>query len=99
LIVNASRILHLNPTAAWMAFLFLEKSPLEDAVRRIRKQFSVTDHQARQDYQSIQSQLDELVRPDGACPIHEMELDTLAPFSARPSAPYRMDLAPVGNTN
>jgi radical SAM protein with 4Fe4S-binding SPASM domain len=93
LIVNASRILHLNPTAAWMAFLFLEKSPLEDAVRRIRKQFRVTDHQARQDYQSIQSQLDELVRPDGACPIHELDLDTLAPFSARPSAPYRMDLA------
>jgi radical SAM protein with 4Fe4S-binding SPASM domain len=93
LIVNANRILHLNPTAAWMAFLFLEKSPLEDAVRRIRKQFRVTDHQARKDYQSIQSQLDELVRPDGACPIHEMDLDTFAPFSARPSAPYRMDLA------
>lgn len=93
LIVNASRILHLNPTAAWMAFLFLEKLPTNEAIRRIRKKFRVTEHQASQDYQSIQSQLGELARPDGACPIHEMDLDTLAPFSTRPSAPYRMDLA------
>ena len=37
--------------------------------------------------------LAELIRPDGACPIHELDLDTSMPFSARPSAPYRMDLA------
>ena len=42
---------------------------------------------------TIRSQLDELVRPDGACPIHDLDLETVAPFSARPSAPYRMDLA------
>jgi radical SAM protein with 4Fe4S-binding SPASM domain len=93
LIVNASRILHLNPSAAWMAYLFLEKTPSADAVQLIKKQFRVATKQAHQDYQTIQAQLDELIRPDGACPIHEMDLDTLAPFSARPSAPYRMDLA------
>jgi radical SAM protein with 4Fe4S-binding SPASM domain len=93
LIVNASRILHLNPTAARMAFLSLEQTPTDQAIQNIKKQFRVSSDQARQDYRSIQSQLDELVRPDGACPIHEMDLDTLAPFSARPSAPYRMDLA------
>ena len=93
LIVNASRILHLNPSAAWMAHLFLEKSSPTDAVSLIKKRFRVTSKQALQDYQSIQTQLEDLIRPDGACPIHEMDLDTLAPFSARPSAPYRMDLA------
>ena len=93
LIVNASRILHLNPTAAWMAYLFLEKNSPEEATKQIRKQFHVSASQANEDYQSIQSQLDELIRPDGACPIHEMDLDTLAPFSTHPTAPYRMDLA------
>ncbi len=34
-----------------------------------------------------------MVRPDGACPIHDLELEVNMPFSARPSAPYRMDLA------
>ncbi len=33
------------------------------------------------------------MRPDGACPIHELDLETTMPFSAPPSAPYRMDLA------
>jgi len=93
LIVNASRILHLNPTAAWMAFLHLEKIRSEDAVRMLHKQFHVSMQQARKDFQSTQTQLDELIRPDSACPIHEMDIDTLAPFSVRPNAPYRMDLA------
>jgi radical SAM protein with 4Fe4S-binding SPASM domain len=93
LIVNANRIMHLNPTAALMAYLLLERTPEAEAVSAIRKQYHVNADQARGDLRTIQSQLSELVRPDGACPIHELELETLAPFSARPSAPYRMDLA------
>ena len=44
-------------------------------------------------WRPIRGQLEELVRPDGACPIHELELETIMPFSARPTAPYRLDLA------
>ena len=40
-----------------------------------------------------QLNLDELLRPDGACPVHELGLETIMPFSPRPSAPYRLDLA------
>jgi len=93
LIVNANRILHLNPTAALMAHLVLEKTPEPDAIRTVRRQYRVSASQARADLQAIQAQLAELTRPDGACPVHDLELETLAPFSARPSAPYRMDLA------
>ncbi len=93
LIVNANRIMHLNPTAALMAYLILEKTPQQDAVRIVRKQYRVSASQARADLQSIQFQLSELTRPDGACPVHDLELETIAPFSARPTAPYRMDLA------
>ncbi len=93
LIVNANRIMHLNPTAALMAYLVLEKTPGPDAVQAVRAKYRVGASQARADLQSIQDQLTELVRPDGACPVHDLELETIAPFSARPSAPYRMDLA------
>jgi radical SAM protein with 4Fe4S-binding SPASM domain len=93
LIVNANRIMHLNPTAALLAYLVLEKTPQQDAVRIVRKQYRVSSSQARADLQSIQFQLSELTRPDGACPVHDLELETIAPFSARPTAPYRMDLA------
>lgn len=93
LIVNASRVMHLNPTAALMAWLVLEKVDEAAAVRAIQKKYRVTRTQARADLQSVNAQLDELTRPDGACPIHELDLETVAPFSARPSAPYRLDLA------
>lgn len=93
LIVNASRILHLNPTAALMAYLVLEEKPVADAVKTITRQYRISRRQARSDLSTFNLQLSDLIRPDGACPIHDLELDTVAPFSARPSAPYRMDLA------
>ncbi|MBN1305863.1 MAG: radical SAM protein [Anaerolineales bacterium] len=93
LIVNANQVMHLNPTAALMAFLVLEKTPEHQALRTIRQQYRVREAQACMDFQEIRDQLDNLVRPDGACPIHDLGLDSIAPFSARPSAPYRMDLA------
>ncbi len=64
-----------------------------EAVRLIRRKYHVNAVQARADVAAIRSQLDELVRPDGACPIHELGLETVMPFSARPTAPYRLDLA------
>jgi radical SAM protein with 4Fe4S-binding SPASM domain len=93
LIVNANRILHLNPTAALMAYFILEQTPEPDAVRLIRKKYHVNAAQAQLDLGAVRGQLEELIRPDGACPIHDLNLDTVAPFSARPSAPYRLDLA------
>jgi radical SAM protein with 4Fe4S-binding SPASM domain len=93
LLINASRILHLNPTAAALAYFALEKLPLRDAVRAIRRVYSVSASQVLKDYQVISEQLDTLVRPEGACPVHDLDLETIVPFSARPSAPYRMDLA------
>ncbi len=93
LIVNASRILHLNPTAALMAYLVLEGMSENEAVRSIRDKYRVGAAQARSDFTNLHTQLEELVRPDGACPIHEMGLETIMPFSVRPTAPYRLDLA------
>ena len=93
LIVNANRIIHLNPTAAMMAYLVLEGTPAADAARAITRQYRVNDKQVHADLATFNMQLSELLRPDGACPIHDLELETIAPFSARPSAPYRMDLA------
>ncbi len=93
LVINANRVMHLNPTAALMAYLLLEKTDEKDAVKAIQHEYRVSASQARSDLADFNQQLDELIRPDGACPVHELELDTLMPFSARPSAPYRMDLA------
>jgi radical SAM protein with 4Fe4S-binding SPASM domain len=93
LVVNANRVMHLNPTAALMAYLLLEKTAEKDAIKSIQRVYHVSASQAREDLSTFEMQLSELLRPDGACPVHELELDAIMPFSARPSAPYRMDLA------
>lgn len=93
LIVNASSVMHLNPTAAMMAYLILEKVEEQQAIQTIQKRYRVSGKQARQDISEFRIQLSELLRPDGACAIHDLELEMNMPFSARPSAPYRMDLA------
>jgi radical SAM protein with 4Fe4S-binding SPASM domain len=93
LIVNASSVMHLNPTATFMAWLILEGKTKEESALALRSRYAVSKQQAASDLFSFLSQFEELIRPDGACPIHEMELDALMPFSARPTAPYRMDLA------
>lgn len=93
LLVNASRVFNLNPTAAYMTHLALEKTAEPGAVLALTHRYHISRKQARLDYQNLNQLLAELLRPDGACPIHELDLETTAPFSAHPSAPYRMDLA------
>ena len=93
LIVNASSVMYLNPTAAYMAWLILEGKSEQECLALITGRYSVSRAAARNDLSALELQLDDLIRPDGACPIHELELDSMMPFSARPSAPYRMDLA------
>lgn len=91
LIVNASSVMHLNPSAAFMAYLILEKVDEEQAVNAIHQKYRVNKSQARADYSSFNLHLSSLFTD--ACPIHELDLEATMPFSARPSAPYRMDLA------
>jgi radical SAM protein with 4Fe4S-binding SPASM domain len=93
LIVNANRVMHLNPTAAFMAWLILEGKTEEERMCALISRYAVSKKQAETDLSFFLIQLEELLRPDGACPIHELDLESVMPFSARPASPYRMDLA------
>ncbi len=93
LIVNANRVMHLNPTAALMAYLLLEKKEEKEIIKTVQRNYAVQKEQVLADLETLNFQLSNLIRPDGACPVHELDLEMNMPFSARPSAPYRMDLA------
>ena len=94
LLVNANRVLHLNPTATLMAFLALEKYPPKRAVKILQKQYNVSNTQADHDYAKYIADLDLLIRPgDDSCPICDLDIEITAPFTSKPAAPYRMDLA------
>ncbi len=93
LLINASRVLHLNPTATLMASLLLQGHSEPTVLRALRRRYRVGRAQALADLRAFRQQLFALLRPDEVCPLHDLEVDTWRPFQARPSAPYRMDLA------
>lgn len=93
LLVNASRAYTLNPTAACMAWFYLNGAGERGAISALTRKFNVPHREAELDYRDFTARFDDLVAPNGGCPICDLGLDTAAPFSSRPSAPYRMDLA------
>jgi radical SAM protein with 4Fe4S-binding SPASM domain len=93
LIVNAARIFHLNPTAAQMAYQILNGRDASHLAGYLRKGYQIDRGTALKDSDAFIRQIDELVHPHGSCPICDLELEVTAPFSAMPTAPYRMDLA------
>jgi radical SAM protein with 4Fe4S-binding SPASM domain len=93
LLINANRSIHLNPTALYLTWLMLEGCDRKDAARCLRKKFRVPARAARADVDQTFDQLEGVLAPEGACPVHDLAFDIVAPFSQTPSAPYRMDLA------
>jgi radical SAM protein with 4Fe4S-binding SPASM domain len=92
LIVNANRIFHLNPTAAMMAYLSLSEVGVPNEIHTLVKKYQVSKSQAKSDVEQFNADLEQLLSPD-TCPICDLDLETTAPFSKVPTAPYRMDLA------
>lgn len=93
LLINANRAIHLNPTAAFMAWLHLEGVGEQDAVEQLRRRYRSDATLLSEDYRQTVERIRSLALSDGTCPVHDLEFDIQAPFSNRPSAPYRMDLA------
>jgi len=92
MMINANRIYHLNPTAALMAYFTLQNTPLDSAIRSFEKKYQVSKQQAREDFSQFRTDFPQLISPE-SCPICDLDLETTAPFSSTPTAPYRMDLA------
>jgi radical SAM protein with 4Fe4S-binding SPASM domain len=60
---------------------------------KLVKEYKVTLETAASDYAQMKSTIDELIKPDGGCPVCDLDVEINAPFSTKPVAPYRMDLA------
>ncbi len=93
LLVNANQVVQLNYTAAIMAYFALSKMPKEVVIRTLTRHFNVSPSAASKDYEKFLENIIPLVKPDGPCPVCELDLDLSPPFSLRPSLPYRMDIA------
>lgn len=93
LVVDAAQMIHLNQIATLIAYDHLEGRDVEQITGRLYSLFNVSPEELRSDILATTSRITELIRPDGLCPVHELELDITMPFTEELTAPYRMDLA------
>ncbi len=93
LVINAATVLHLNPTAAEYARMFLQGVDEEQAGREMTRRFRVRPAQARADYRRLRERILTLATAPDLCPVTYLEMGRAEPFSAETSAPYRVDLA------
>src|SRR5689334_14516352 len=61
LVVNASTVLHLNPTAAECAYHFIQGTPAEQAAREIAARYRVNRDMALRDFQSFADRIQTLI--------------------------------------
>jgi len=93
LIINASRVLFLNPTAAEYVYSFIKGESEEAAVKRIRRRYKVDAETARKDYQEVLFVVNTFAKSPDVCPVSYLGVEKMEPFEEELSAPYRMDLA------
>jgi radical SAM protein with 4Fe4S-binding SPASM domain len=92
LIINASQFFNLNPTATAMTYLVLNEFSSDSAYQVLNRSIEVSKSTFSSDYSKIKNQINGMLSSE-TCPICDLDIETTAPFSHTPSAPYRMDLA------
>ena len=93
LVVNASGVLHLNATAAFLTKLILDGMSREQAVAEVRKVYKATPDAVAADFDRIEAIVKELETAEDACPVWRLDVEDEQPFSRKVTSPYRADLA------
>ena len=93
LILNASTVLHLNPTAAEYAFHFIKGTAPEEAAKQISTRYRISKVLALEDYVDFVDRLHTLIATPDLDPVSFLDFDLVAPHSADLTAPLRLDCA------
>lgn len=93
LVVNASTVLQLNPSAAEYAYHFIQETPAEDAARQVAARYRVDRQTALQDYRDFVERLQTLIATPDLDPVSFLDFELAAPRSAELNAPLRLDCA------
>jgi hypothetical protein len=93
LILNASTVLHLNPTAAEYAYHYVKGTTPEEAARQIASRYRVARGLALQDYSDFADRIQALIESPDLDPVSFLDFERVAPHSAELTAPLRLDCA------
>jgi hypothetical protein len=93
LVVNASTILHLNPTAAEYAYHFVKGTPPEEAAKEISKRYRISKGVAQEDFDDFAGRIRALIETPDLDPVSFLDFERVAPHSGDLTAPVRLDCA------
>ena len=93
LIINASTVLQLNPTAAEYAFHFIKGTIPEEAAKQIAARYRVKKRTALADFGSFSERIHTLINTPDLDPTSFLDFDRAAPHSAELTSPLRLDCA------
>jgi len=93
LVVNASTILHLNPTATEYAYHFIKGTPPDEAAREISKRYRISKGSALEDFQDFADRIHTLIDTPDLDPVSYLNFERVAPHSGDLAAPVRLDCA------
>ncbi len=93
LVVNASTVLHLNPTAAICAYGFVQQMSAEEVARLLTARYRVSRQAARADYRRFRERLETLLHTPDLDPVQFLDFERAAPHAEQLTAPLRLDCA------
>ncbi len=93
LIVNASTVLHLNPTAAEFAFHMIKGTLPEETSRQIAKRYRINRTAALKDYLDFRDRVQTMIHTPDLDPTTYLDFERVAPHSQDLTAPLRLDCA------
>ena len=93
LMVNASTVLHLNPTAAEHAYLLVHNTPPKEAAREISNRYKIGQKDALNDFYALKDQVETFITTEDLEPVTFLDFDDHSPYTQKLTAPYRLDCA------
>jgi len=93
LILNASTILQLNPTAAEYAYHFIKGTEADEAAKQIAGRYRISKGMALEDYIDFVDRIETLISTEDLDPVSFLDFELVQPHSADLNAPLRLDCA------
>ena len=93
LMLNASTVLHLNPTAVEYAYCMIQGLSVAEAVKKVSAVYDVDEPQASADYLDFTKRIESLLHTTDLDPVTYFNFERAEPYSGTLMAPYRLDCA------
>ncbi len=93
LIINASTILQLNPTAAEYAFHFIKGTDASEAAKQVAARYRISKATALADFNDFVDRIQTLISTPDLDPVSFLDFELAQPHSADLNTPLRLDCA------